>query len=832
MKKRFFKSLIVLLSIILGMWAFLFTVASADDFSITGVVTNVNTPDDQFATYLSVTIGGDFQGDLPDDIHTITITAPTSGELTSTKEHFIYYPQWRMFFLSPDPFFYGLSGQPEIGEYTFEVNSTSGETATDTDTHSKNVTIPIPDKTTFSPAQEAITSRTPTFSWDPVDCPPDITCYYRLLIYDQQDNRVFATKQSKGENMFSHTLYEVYLNERQTYLYQVRVHDSGNWLATENRADSEWLTFIVGEKTFPIEFVQVSEGGFGDPGNLEDHNHCVFGDWAYIGTYNNSGGEIWTSSDGTTWIPVADADGGFGNQYNTGIGAGQTAVFNGYLYSGTTNMTDGAELWRYRDGETWERVLADWLGDPNNFGIYHLVEFKGALFCETNNATTGTEIWRFTDEHTGWEQVNTDGFGHPNSLWCGLYVIDDSLYATVFNHTTGAQIWRTDNGTVWSPLVEDGFGDLRNFWCRLTKFKDRIYASTRNWSGGEVWRSSDGSSWERIIDEGFGNPYNVYMTIHNPISSEDFLYIGTRNDATGGELWRTFDGVTWTQLACCGFENPNNFRLKPFSFGNELYVATCNHATGMEVWKEIPNTPPGDDIAIEPVDDTTGTTPVTITFDQVTEEGTTSLVTLPEGDPEPVGFKLGDPPTYYEITTTAEVSGPIEVCINYSGVSYDNEDALRLYHYENGNPVDVTTSLDTTNDQICGTVDSLSQFAMMEPAYQFVGFLSPLENPPVVNMAKAGRTIPVKFQLIDEYGSYISDLGAVTGIWYQATPCGGTSQNEVYGTDTSGSSGLRYDMDANQFIYTWKTEKGITGCFSLIMELYGFDQHVVDFELK
>jgi hypothetical protein len=512
---------------------------------------------------------------------------------------------------------------------------------------------------------------------------------------------------------------------------------------------------------FPTEFTQVSDGGFDDPGNLEDNNHCVFGNRAYIGTYNNSGGEIWASSDGTTWNKVADADEGFGNPKNTNIGPGETPVFNGYLYSGTTNMTEGAELWRSEDGETWEQVLYQGLGDPGNFGIYHLVEFMGDLFCETNNDNTGTEIWRSTDGLNDWQQVNDDGFGHAHSLWCGLYVIDDSLYATVFNGTTGAQIWRTDNGTVWTQLVEDGFGDPRNFWCRLTKFKDKIYASTRNWSGGEVWQSSDGASWERIIDDGFGNPHNVFMTIHNPISSEDFLYIGTRNDATGGELWRTFDGVTWTQLACCGFENPNNYRLKPFSFGNQLYVATCNPATGMEVWKEIPNTSTGNDVAIEPVDDTTGETPVTVTFDEVIEEGTTSLVTLPEGDPEPPGFKLGDPPTYYEITTTADVSGTIEVCVDYTGVSYENEGALKFYHYENGEWVDVTSFLDTEADIICGVVNSLSQFAIFEfEGAEYCTTLGDDPKPSILDQdifaleGAEGEEVSIKVD-VDPLGSYI-----------------------------------------------------------------------------
>jgi hypothetical protein len=183
--------------------------------------------------------------------------------------------------------------------------------------------------------------------------------------------------------------------------------------------------------------------------------------------------------------------------------------------------------------------------------------------------------------------------------------------------------------------------------------------------------------------------------------------------------------------------------------------------------------------------------------------------------------------------------------LDYATVAYDASGSeLWVARYNGpGNGYDVAFGMaadpSTGNVYVTGESDGSGtgrDYATIKysfsPAYQFVGFFSPLENPPVVNTAKAGRTIPVKWQIIDEGGSYISDLAAVTGISYQETTCGGTLENAVYETDTSGSSGLRYDMDANQFVYTWKTEKGMTGCFNLILELYGTDQYEAYIELK
>ncbi len=103
----------------------------------------------------------------------------------------------------------------------------------------------------------------------------------------------------------------------------------------------------------------------------------------------------------------------------------------------------------------------------------------------------------------------------------------------------------------------------------------------------------------------------------------------------------------------------------------------------------------------------------TLTFDSVTDAGTTTVTTDDTGPGLPSGFQLGSPGTYYDISTSATFGGSIEICIDYSGVSYDSEAELKLLHFESGAWVDATTSLDTVNDIICGDVTSLSPFAIV-----------------------------------------------------------------------------------------------------------------------
>jgi hypothetical protein len=117
----------------------------------------------------------------------------------------------------------------------------------------------------------------------------------------------------------------------------------------------------------------------------------------------------------------------------------------------------------------------------------------------------------------------------------------------------------------------------------------------------------------------------------------------------------------------------------------------------------------------------------------------------------------------------------------------------------------------------------------------FLGFERPIQDLPFTNSAKAGRSIPIKWQLTDEAGGYIRDLAIVKSLQFAEVAC--DSQDVDYenpiGAPAVGASRLRYDRADEHFIYNWKTQRSMRNtCAVFILTLADNQQHFARFMLK
>ncbi len=103
-----------------------------------------------------------------------------------------------------------------------------------------------------------------------------------------------------------------------------------------------------------------------------------------------------------------------------------------------------------------------------------------------------------------------------------------------------------------------------------------------------------------------------------------------------------------------------------------------------------------------------------------------------------------------------------------------------------------------------------------------------------MNTAKAGSTIPVKFQLPDGQDGFLSDLSAVASLQAQQVSCGDftySPSDPVEEVATPGSSGLSWDN--GQYQYNWNTAKTQKGkCYVFILTLNDDSVYYANFSLR
>lgn len=171
--------------------------------------------------------------------------------------------------------------------------------------------------------------------------------------------------------------------------------------------------------------------------------------------------------------------------------------------------------------------------------------------------------------------------------------------------------------------------------------------------------------------------------------------------------------------------------------GTYQMQVTANDAAGRNYRKsfelilgEPENTPSGPGVE-HSLTSATGATVASLTFDNVTTAGTTTISEATSGPTAPANFAIfkstgvngNTGQFYYDISTTAVFSGKVQVCLTYDDRQLRTpETNLELGHYLDATQTwEIITQEgypDTANNKICGLTSSFSLFAGLEPLDQ------------------------------------------------------------------------------------------------------------------
>ncbi len=100
--------------------------------------------------------------------------------------------------------------------------------------------------------------------------------------------------------------------------------------------------------------------------------------------------------------------------------------------------------------------------------------------------------------------------------------------------------------------------------------------------------------------------------------------------------------------------------------------------------------------------------------------------------------------------------------------------------------------------------------------YRFGGFLPPLTQN---GTSKLGSTLPIKWQLTDANGNFLSDLAAVKSLQIQSVDAQGHALAAPFNPAGSGGTTLRYDSTANQYVFNWSTKGLNAGYYEIELTL-------------
>lgn len=216
---------------------------------------------------------------------------------------------------------------------------------------------------------------------------------------------------------------------------------------------------------------------------------------------------------------------------------------------------------------------------------------------------------------------------------------------------------------------------------------------------------------------------------------------------------------------------------------------------------------------------------ITLTVDDGSTTATDEVVITVQDTTPPVITAPGDLNVYASGALTTVAIGTATATDLFEPITIES-DAPEQF------PVGTTTVTWTATDPSGNSSQATQQVTVV---YDWNGFFAPLDNLPTINSVKGGQTVPVKWNVPTPNGSYIRDTAIVSKLEIATVACEaeGSEYENAIEAETTGNSGLRYDLSAEQFVYNWKTSKPMkNSCRLFILGLNDGSYHYAKFKVK
>ena len=116
-------------------------------------------------------------------------------------------------------------------------------------------------------------------------------------------------------------------------------------------------------------------------------------------------------------------------------------------------------------------------------------------------------------------------------------------------------------------------------------------------------------------------------------------------------------------------------------------------------------------------------------------------------------------------------------------------------------------------------------------AWTLRGFYQPVDMGSVLNVAKNGSTVPLKFEVFAG-NTELTNVAFIKQSFVQTLTCGTGVVNDDIENYATGGTSLRYDTTGGQFIFNWQTPKTPGACYKITLMTQDGQTISANFKLK
>ena len=153
----------------------------------------------------------------------------------------------------------------------------------------------------------------------------------------------------------------------------------------------------------------------------------------------------------------------------------------------------------------------------------------------------------------------------------------------------------------------------------------------------------------------------------------------------------------------------------------------------------------------------------------------------------------------------------------------------------NGAPVNTRTAgartFKVTGKDLALFTTAVTHSFTVASLFNFTGFLAPANDPPTLNLVARGSLVPIRWQLPDGHGGFVTNPASFTSASVGSLTCG-SAPVVPFNDAASGPAGIAFDSATNTFTYNWQTGASWTGCRKLTIKLRDNTLHELRFRFQ